>query len=119
VADIMLEKQLEPLSVADKTNSTLSKPKEEEKDFATGNIKQYLGTFYSEELDVNYQITEKDDQLYCAIKSKQPVALQAKNKDSFILGDLLEIKFDRNNQDEITGFSVDAGRVTNLKFKRK
>ena len=119
VADIMLEKQLGPVPAAEKTNNTLSKPQEVQKDFAIDNIKQYLGNFYSEELDVTYQITGKDNQLYCTIKSKQPVALRAKSNDSFIMGDLLELKFVRNNQNEVTGFSVDAGLVTNLKFQRK
>jgi CubicO group peptidase (beta-lactamase class C family) len=117
VADIMLEKQLTPLPV-DTTTATPSTIKEETKEFPVEDARQYLGSFYSEELDVNYHMTEKNNQVFCSIKNKKPFALQAKSQDLFTVG-TLEIKFDRDSKDQVTGLSVYAGRVKNLKFVKK
>jgi len=119
VVDVMLEKLLQPLSPADKTNSSVSDPKEIQKQFLPDNVKQYEGSFYSDELDVTYQITEKNNQLYCSIKSKQPFALRAKSQDLFTMNDFVELKFERDNKNKIFGISLNAGRVTDLKFTRK
>ncbi|RYZ21002.1 MAG: class A beta-lactamase-related serine hydrolase, partial [Chitinophagaceae bacterium] len=114
VADILLEKQLTPL-VPVKSTTALPNTIKEKKESPVEDAKQYLGSFYSEELDVTYHVTEKNNQLYCSIKSKQPVALLPQSHDLFTMGDVLRLNFERNNQNQITGFSVDAGRVTNLK----
>lgn len=119
MADILLEKQLTPLPPASNIPSTANSTKEEKKEFSLKDSKQYLGTFYSEELDVTYYVTEKNSRLYCSIKGKQPIALTTQGHDLFTMGNALKMKFGRNNQNQINGFSVNAGRVTNLKFKRK
>ncbi|MEO6732261.1 MAG: serine hydrolase domain-containing protein [Ferruginibacter sp.] len=119
VADILLEEQLAPLTVAKATTSVEKKIKEEQKDFNIANADQYPGAFYSDELNVMYEITVKANQLYCSIKNKQPVGLHPQGQDLFTMGDGVKLKFERDDKRQIIGFSVDAGRVTNLKFKRK
>jgi CubicO group peptidase (beta-lactamase class C family) len=118
VADVMLEKQLAPLTSADKANSTANSTMVEQKDFPVQDAKQYLGDFYSEDLDVTYHVTEKANQLYCSIKNRKPFALKAKGQDLFAM-DLGELKFERDSKNQVTGFNVNAGRVTDLKFKQK
>jgi CubicO group peptidase (beta-lactamase class C family) len=71
VADIMLEKQLAPLSVETNTASAANKP-QEVKIIPVKDVKQYAGNYYSEELDVTYQIIENNTQLLCSIKNKKP-----------------------------------------------
>jgi len=117
VADIMLEKQLTPLTL-DTNTATLNNTREETKEFSLKDAKQYLGSFYSEELDVTYHMTEKNNQIFCSINHKKPFALQAKSQDLFTVG-TSEIKFDRDTNNQVTGFSVYAGRVKNLKFRKK
>ena len=124
VADIMLKKQLNPLPPDNTSLTTVNTTKEEKKEFPAGDAKQYLGSFYSEELDITYHVTEKNNQLYCSLKGKQPVTLRPESQDLFTNGDILRLavlrlNFERNNQNQIIGFVVNAGRVTNLKFKRK
>jgi CubicO group peptidase (beta-lactamase class C family) len=119
VADVMLEKQLSPLPAADKMNSTTNNVKEEQKNFHVEDVKQYTGAFYSDELDVIYQVTAKGNELYCSIKSRKPVVLQPIAQDLFSMDDYVKLKFERNNENRIAGFSVNAGRVTDLKFTRK
>ncbi|HEY0668015.1 MAG TPA: serine hydrolase domain-containing protein [Sphingobacteriaceae bacterium] len=119
VADIILEKQLTPLSPVNTTPGTTNTSKEENREFSVEDAKQYIGSFYSEELDVTYHVTEKNNQLYCSIKGKRPVALTPHSQDLFLMGEATKLNFERNGQRQITGLSVNAGRVTNLKFKRK
>jgi len=114
----VLENQLEPLPVTNKASTNENNPKEEKNEFPVEDAKQYAGTFYSEELDVTYYVTEKDNKLYCSIKNKKPFALRAKALDLFTF-DSLEFRFVRDNKNQIAEFSVNAGRVTNLKFIRK
>ena len=118
VADVMLEKQLQPLPAGDRTNDTANSPTGEQKDFPVEDARQYLGSFYSEDLDVIYRVIEKENRLYCSIKNRQPFVLQAKNQDLFEM-ETGELKFERGSNNQVTGFNVNAGRVTNLKFKRK
>ena len=118
VADIMLEKQLAPLQPEANTSSTVNVPKHEEV-ISTKDAKQYTGSFYSEELDVTYQITDNNSQLFCSIKNKKPLLLKPESQDLYSIGEEMEIKFERDSNNQITGFEVNAGRVTNLKFRRK
>lgn len=118
IADVVLEKRLAPLAVADKISPIVNNLDEGQNEFAVKDVKQYVGAFYSEELDVTYYVTEKENKLYCSIKGKQPFVLQAKAQDMFTFG-TGEIQFLRDGQNKILEFSVKAGRVTNLKFTRK
>lgn len=118
VADALLEKQLAALPVVD-SNSPASILPDLPKDYAIERAQQFTGEFYSEELDVTYEIKEIDNQLYRSIKSRQPVALQPKSQDLFTLNERVELTFERDQQNLIVGFSLNAGRVTDLKFRRK
>lgn len=118
VADIMLEKQLAPLPAVINNTSATDNEKNDQKIFIVKDAKQYSGVYYSEELEVTYYITEKDNQLYCSIKNRKPFILHPKSQDLFTTG-TRETKFERDSKQQVTGFSVNAGRVTNLKFKRK
>ena len=42
-----------------------------------------------------------------------------KNEDIFTVWDGVELKFERDDKNQIIGLNVNAGRVTNLRFKRK
>ena len=119
VADIMLEKQLAPLPAETNTTRAGNKAKEEGKVITVKDAKQYQGSFYSDELDVTYQLIENNNELFCSIKNKKPLLLTPESQDLFSIGEEMEIKFERDGNNQITGFEVNAGRVTNLKFRRK
>ena len=118
VADIVLEKDLAPLAVTEKSVQVNNSKGEEEK-FVVDDVQPYTGSYYSEELDVHYQITKKDSQLYYSIKWQKPVALHPAKQDLFNSEDGISLKFERNNQNLVTGFRVNAGRVTDLRFTKK
>jgi len=86
----------------------------EESNFITSELGQYQGKYYSEELDLNYEIGEENDSLTVRIKYDEPLTLGPSGTDIF--SNQLELVFSRDEAGEISGFKVNAGRVQNLEF---
>lgn len=80
-------------------------------------LKDYLGTFYSEELDVTYEVSIEEGALMMKVGGEFSIKLNHAASDEFstLLG---IIRFDRKD-DSISGFNLDAGRVKNLKFNKR
>ncbi len=104
------------LTVFQNGNETTSNRKEKI-DFSNLNLEDYTGIFYSEELDANYLVIFEDEKLKVQIANYDSQELTIYGNDTFTSdGDL--VRFNRSNG-VITGFELDAGRVTNLKFEKK
>lgn len=81
-------------------------------------IKEYCGNYYSEELDFTYTFAPENEMLVLIIGYSEKITLPMLNKDLFGLEEIgLLCKFDRKGK-KISGFTLVAGRVTNLKFTR-
>jgi len=77
-----------------------------------------LGSYYSPELDVWYQVVEQDGQL--ALKNRIRGVMPLTQKEDAIFDSRLgSVQFTRTNEGAITGFRLDAGRVLNLRFDKK
>ena len=48
-----------------------------------------------------------------------PLKLSYDKEDTFLSPESFALKFERDALNKISGFTLDAGRVTNLKFIRK
>jgi hypothetical protein len=81
-------------------------------------LKEYAGSYHSEELDVHYQLIVDAQQLQIEPKSPFFPPLKPVIPDSFSAG-MANIKFLRNSNGEITGFSINAGRVKDIRFLRQ
>ena len=81
-------------------------------------LKEYAGSYFSEELDTRYDLNLKSGALQVQIGHKETVPLLPQKKDSFSAGDLAQIQFLRDAGGAITGFTVSTGRVRNLKFAK-
>jgi hypothetical protein len=80
------------------------------------------GSFYSEELDVTYTITSSATEVFASVRGRKPVAMQCKGPDLFdvqMAGAEMRVRFERDSQGKVTGFSIDAGRVTHIRFTKK
>jgi len=76
----------------------------------------FVGDYYSKELDVTYKVYLEGGMLKTKIRNNDPIELTPSNKDLFnYQGNLL--KFSRNNG-IVNEFVLDAGRVKNLKFSK-
>lgn len=81
-------------------------------------LESYTGRYYSEELDVQYQLIRGENQLEVAPKSRFFPPLKPSIRDAFSAG-TANIKFLRGPDNEIIGFSVNAGRVKDIRFLRQ
>ena len=77
-----------------------------------------LGSYYSPELDVWYDMVEQDGQL--ALKNRiRGVMPLTRKEDGAFSSRLGSIRFIRTDSSVVTGFRLDAGRVLNLRFDKK
>jgi hypothetical protein len=113
VADVYLANEFVPGKEA--AVNTSSKSAEGEKEYSVANLSQYTGTYYSEELQVEYKLSEKDGSLLLSVKDNDPLKLRSREIDSFSY-QYIELVFERDDNNAISGFIVNAGRVQNLSF---
>jgi CubicO group peptidase (beta-lactamase class C family) len=84
-------------------------------------LKEYVGKYYSEELDVAYYLHLKEGKLF--IRHENPhmsypkTALMPMSNDRFRV-ERLRLTFLRDGNLEIVGFKVNAGRVQNILFAK-
>jgi len=91
--------------------------RKEAADTSSLNLEDYLGQYYSEELDINYTITITEEKLMVNFPNSDAQELIIYDKDTFTTEGGL-VRFNRS-ANKIIGFELDAGRVTNLKFLKK
>lgn len=87
-------------------------------DFSSVNLEDYLGNFYSEELDATYLLFIDDGKLNLKIADYDAKVLSIYDIDTFTTTRRSLVRFNRSNG-VIKGFELDAGRVTNMKFEKK
>ena len=114
VADIYLNDIMDPV---EKESTIIKSPKSEENiSLGTENIEQYTGSYYSEELEVDYLIYEENNKLYARVKNREPVELKPIKKDTF--SNEIELVFTRDQNNNVSGLMINAGRVQNLTFTK-
>jgi CubicO group peptidase (beta-lactamase class C family) len=79
-------------------------------------LKEYAGSYYSDELDTRYDLTLNSGKLQVQIGHKETVPLSPQKKDFFSVDDMANIQFQRDGNGAVTGFAISTGRVLNLKF---
>jgi len=112
VADVYLDDFMDP--VEKESTSIKSTKSEEIISFNATNIEQYEGTYYSEELEVDYLIYKENNRLYARVKNREPVELKPIKKDTF--SNEIELVFTRDQNNKVFGLIINAGRVQNLTF---
>ncbi len=82
-------------------------------------LKEYAGTYHSEELDVKYRFMVRDGKLYIRFRNFAKDPFNPLIRDVFSLSEgYIRLNFQRNEQGQISGFLVNTGRVVDLKFKK-
>jgi hypothetical protein len=87
--------------------------------FVPSTLAYYVGEYYSAELDITYTLTEKDGTLHLKrhpFDEPHPITIFAEDALRPPIGEL-RLHFLRDGN--IKGFNLNAGRVTNIKFKKK
>ncbi len=81
-------------------------------------LKEYAGSYYSDELDTRYDFTLKSGTLHVQVGHNEEVPVSPLLKDFFSAGGYAKIQFLRDANGAITGFAVSTDRVLDLKFAK-
>lgn len=100
-------------------NSVEPFEKFEDKPPTTEELKSYTGSFYSNELETTYTVTLKEGNLYGYQSRFGDFEIQVIKKDVLSWAGMSISKYKRNENGDITGFSVTLNRIRNLWFEKK
>ena len=118
VADIYLAEELGPApqdSGPSRPGGSRAAP---ETSFTAAELVAYAGTYYSAELEVVYELSVGGDELWLSLRSTPPRRLR-KRQDGSIRAGGWEFDFQRPTDGAAVGFTINAGRVTNIRFERR
>ncbi len=79
---------------------------------------QYRGSYYSQELDVVYELVPEEDGLFLKVAGWRFNRLTLRS-DDVLRASGLTLNMVRDSRGTVTGFRLDAGRVQNLRFDRQ
>ncbi|MCI0693033.1 beta-lactamase family protein [candidate division KSB1 bacterium] len=121
VADIYLAEHLKPLETSKEENiqATATPVTKSEKLILTNSqLQGFVGDYYSDELEVSCKVSTENGRLFLQIKNNPKMPVEPFDKDAFEAAGS-KLFFQRSQSSQITGFTVDAGRVKNLKFTKR
>ena len=101
------------LTVSQNGSETLCK-RRDEKIIEDVDLRDYAAQYYSDELNVSYQLFLQDEVLQVKFGNEDPKEMSIYDQDVFTC-DLGLIRFKRKDG-RVSGFELDAGRVQNLQF---
>ena len=82
-------------------------------------IAEYVGTYTSDELDAVITIAQRDGKLFLQRRPYSELSLQPVYRDDFrASGGFGSLRFTRNSTGKVSGFSMFAGRVLDVRFTR-
>jgi CubicO group peptidase (beta-lactamase class C family) len=81
-------------------------------------LKEFAGEYYCEELNTSYRIILRDGMLHYSKKSTHEGTLKQVADDLFFWSEIT-FRFWRDSKNQVSGFSLGAGRVKNLKFVKQ
>jgi CubicO group peptidase (beta-lactamase class C family) len=120
IADMFLEDKTVSHQSVD--NKHTAKETEFEGNFSIQpkNLKEYEGKYFSNELQIIYDIKLQDTTLILTFWRNEDVVLTTEQNDYFTGNQwwVRKIKFSRNEKREIIGFKLTSGRVRTLKFQK-
>jgi hypothetical protein len=86
---------------------------------AASELAPYVGDYYSEEVDATYRVALSNDRLVLSARHLPSEALVPAGRDTFRAGQLT-LRFERGEASAApSAFTVEAGRVRNIRFKRR
>ena len=87
-------------------------------DYSSSELNEFIGTFYSPELSTTYTIIQKEKELIITHPRISDLTLSPIKKDLFS-SNYGTLHFQRGTNQNIIGFKITSGRVSNLWFEKK
>ena len=85
---------------------------------AAGELGEFVGEYWSDELRVSYRVEQQDDRLILASFKHAPGALRPVAADTFVRTGVGTVRFQRS-RGEVSGFQLTGQRVRNVGFVRE
>ena len=79
----------------------------------------YAGDYYSNEVDATYHVAVEDGALVLSARHITAQRLVSTAPDLFRTGNGLTLRFERSGTERPTAFTIEAGRVRNIRFVRR
>jgi CubicO group peptidase (beta-lactamase class C family) len=128
VADHYLADQLGPESgdEAADAKQQITDAASEPPTLTSDQLAEFVGAFFSHELDASYRFAVVDGELVVRIEQEPPLAVAASGEDEFEFSfhpkgwsepQRVGLKFDRNRRGAITGFGLSAGDERDIVFE--
>jgi CubicO group peptidase (beta-lactamase class C family) len=86
---------------------------------AAGGLEGVDGTYRSAELEADWRLTSRDGVLHVARRATPEGVARPAGADAYALGGQVVLRLERDAAGTVTGFTVDAGRVRNIRFERQ
>ncbi|HET9424482.1 MAG TPA: serine hydrolase [Gemmatimonadaceae bacterium] len=87
-------------------------------DTSAATLRQYVGTYASEELGTSVAIAIENGQLFLLARPSDRIRLRPSYRDGFLGQGSQAIRFVRDRTGRVTGLSVFAGRVLDVRFTK-
>jgi len=86
--------------------------------FTSAELNELAGIYYSGELDVTYELAAEDGELRLSLRNTPPRLLR-KFDDGEARAGAWRLTFEHDADGTASGFTINAGRVTNIRFHRR
>jgi hypothetical protein len=117
IADIYLAEKIGKAEVPERERETPRKKAPAVAPLTAEQLKEYDGSYHSDELPATYILAVEKGKLYFKHRNAPRAALNPRGKDIFMSG-YGRINFIRGGDKRISGFYLDAGRVR-VQFMKK
>lgn len=114
LADYIVEQEQQTRLQSQRERRQISEPPELTED----QLREYEGTFYSNELDASQTVVFKDKKLILQLKKRGEVPLNMSKIDTFTFGSNF-IHFLRDEENRIIAYTITTSFVRNLRFVKK
>ncbi len=81
-------------------------------------LNEFVGSYYSEELDTTYKISVEAGKLFVIDRNGVKRPLAPTIRDSFAVISGPQFEFSRDGAGKVSGFGVHAGRIRNVRFSK-
>ncbi len=90
------------------------------KKYSAKELEEFVGTYYSKELDTKYLLAIKEGKLTVSHPKMDLITLQSVKSDGFLNSSwqFRFLEFKRNEENQIKGFRISSDRVKKVRFKK-